>query len=185
MDLRVQKTLRDFRSAFIELCKEKRADKITVKELCERALINKATFYTHYKNLDELIIELEDECVSEITGSIDFIDLFFTDTEQFLLKLWASYQKHPNGYFLLQGRRGWDLLTLLLEALRRSIYQARPGIAGAPGIDIALTYMIYGIAAVAPLHRTEPLAARAEQAGRATAAVLREYGLIDGEKEEA
>jgi len=179
MDLRVQKTLRDIRGAFAALCKEKKLDAITVKELCERALINKATFYAHYENLDELIIELEDEYISDITGSIDYADLFFTDTERFLLKLWASYQQNPNGLFLLQGRRSWDMLKLLLEALRRSIYQARPEIANEPGIDMALTYIIYGIAAVAPLHRKESLAARAKEAGRATEAVLRAYGICE------
>ena len=178
MDLRVQKTLRDIRSAFTSLCKEKKLDKITVKELCERALINKATFYAHYENLEELVIELEDEYISEITGNIDFADLFFSDTEQFLLKLWASYQKNPNGLLLLQGRRSWNLLQLLLDAMRRSLYQARPDVADTPGIDMALTYMIYGIAAVAPLHRKETLEARAKEAGRATAAILREYGII-------
>ena len=179
MDLRVKKSLRGIRNAFAELCKETSIDKITVKALCERALINKATFYAHYENLDELIIEVEDEYIRNITGNIDFAGLFFTDTEQFLLKLWASYQKNPNGYFLLQGRRGLRMLKLLLDALRRSIYDARPDMANTPSVDMALTYMIYGIAAIAPLHRQESLEDRAKQAGRATAAVLREYGLME------
>jgi len=178
MDLRVQKTLRDLRGAFFALCREKRPEQITVKELCERALVNKATFYTHYHSLDDLVVNLEDEFVSEITGSMDFIDLFFADTEQFLLRLWAVYGKNPDGQLLLRGRRGWDLLGLLLETLRRSIYKARPELSGDPGIDMALTYVIYGIAAVAPLHKKETKEARAKQTGRATAAVLREYGII-------
>ena len=182
MDLRVQKTLRGIRDAFAELCKEMSLDKITVKALCERALINKATFYAHYENLDELVIEFEEEYVRSITGDIDFADLFFTDTEQFLLKLWASYRKNPNGYFLLQGRRGLPMIKLLLDALRRSIYDARPDMANTPGADMALTYMIYGIAAIAPLHRQESLETRARQAGRATTAVLREYGLMEASR---
>ena len=177
MDLRVQKTLRDIRAAFLSLAHEKKIDQITVKELCEHALINKATFYFHYKNIDELIIELEDEYVNQITGDIDFAELFFSDTEQFLMRLWQSYRKNPNWVLLLNGHRSWHLLNLLLETLRRSIYQARPGIKNISGIDIALTYMIYGVAAVAPLHRGETIEERAKQAGRATAAVLREFGL--------
>ena len=178
MDLRVQKTLRDIRETFLSLCREKKIDKITVTELCERALINKATFYSHYENIDELIIELEDEYVKDTTGGIDFADLFFADPEQFLLKLWGEYRKNSNGILLLNGKRGWDLLNLMLEALRRSIYQVRPDIKNIVGIDMSLTYMIYGIAGVAPLHRNETLEERAKQAGRATAAILKEYGIL-------
>ena len=45
-DLRVQKTIESVKSAFDELVLEKDYEKITVKELCERARINKKTFYT-------------------------------------------------------------------------------------------------------------------------------------------
>ena len=179
MDLRKQKTLRGIREAFISISKEKRIDKITVKELCERALINKATFYAHYDNIEELIIEFEDEFIKDITGEIDFAELFFTNPEQFLLRMWQSYRNNPNGVFLLSGQRGRYVLTLLLEALRRSIYQARPDIKKTEGIDIALTYMIYGLSGVAPLHRNVTVEERAKQTGRATVAVLREFGLYN------
>lgn len=43
-DLRVQKTIESVKSAFHELILEKDYEKITVKELCERARINKKTF---------------------------------------------------------------------------------------------------------------------------------------------
>ena len=48
MDLRVKKTERAIRKAFYELMLEKPIPKITVKELAERAEINKTTFYAHY-----------------------------------------------------------------------------------------------------------------------------------------
>jgi len=175
MDLRIQKTLRNIREAFIGLAKEKPMDDITVKELCERALINKATFYLHYENLNELIVMLEDEYVKDITGEIDFAELFYTDPEQFLLKLWQSYRVNPNGAFLMRGRRGWDLMNLLIESLRRSIEQAHPDIKNIPGADIALTFCVYGVSSVGPRYRKLSLEERAKQAGRAIAAVLQEF----------
>jgi len=178
MDLRIQKTLRNIREAFIELAKEMPIDNITVKELCERALINKTTFYSHYENINELIILLEDEYVKEITGEIDFADQFFTNPEQFLLQLWQSYHINPNGIFLMRGKRGLDLLKLLIESLRRSIYHANPKMKNIKGADIALTFCVYGIASVGPLHRNETLEERAKQSGRAITAVLKEFGLF-------
>ena len=52
MDLRQKKTLAAIRTAFLELLGKKPLEKITVKELAEKAQISKATFYT----LDRVLI---------------------------------------------------------------------------------------------------------------------------------
>ena len=51
MDLRVEKTERGIKNAFIELRSKKPLEKITIKELCELACINKSTFYSHYRDI--------------------------------------------------------------------------------------------------------------------------------------
>ena len=58
-DLRVQKTIDAIHKAFEEMICEMNYEKITVKELCERARINKKTFYRYYKTLDDLLSELQ------------------------------------------------------------------------------------------------------------------------------
>ena len=58
-DLRVQKTLAAIRGAFEEMMLEMPYGKITVTELCNRALINKKTFYRYYATLDDLLGEIE------------------------------------------------------------------------------------------------------------------------------
>ena len=60
-DLRVVKTIEGIKKAFEELICEKDYEKITVKELCGRARINKKTFYTYYDTLDALLAELQAE----------------------------------------------------------------------------------------------------------------------------
>ena len=47
-DLRYIKTEQAIRKTFHELLQEKDISRITVKELTERAEINKTTFYAHY-----------------------------------------------------------------------------------------------------------------------------------------
>ena len=47
MDIRVKKTKRAIQKAFVALLREKPIEKITVKEIAERAEINKTTFYSH------------------------------------------------------------------------------------------------------------------------------------------
>ena len=43
-------------------------EEITIKELTERAMINRKTFYLHYETLDDLLKELQNEIVSSFTS---------------------------------------------------------------------------------------------------------------------
>lgn len=47
-DLRIIKTQKSLCNAFLELLSEKRFEEITVNELCEKALVRRATFYKHF-----------------------------------------------------------------------------------------------------------------------------------------
>ena len=74
MDLRIKKTKRAIRSAFAELIKEKPMEKITVKEIAERAEINKTTFYAHYETVYELAQETVAEVISQINTAQNLLD---------------------------------------------------------------------------------------------------------------
>lgn len=47
-DLRIQKTYKALCDTFLNLLSEKRFEEITVNELCEQALVRRATFYKHF-----------------------------------------------------------------------------------------------------------------------------------------
>ena len=51
MDIRIEKTRQSIINAFIELRSHKELERITIKELCEKAQINKSTFYAHYQDI--------------------------------------------------------------------------------------------------------------------------------------
>lgn len=52
------------RDSLIELMKEKPVSKITIKELCENADINRTTFYAHYTDQYDLLQNIEEETLS-------------------------------------------------------------------------------------------------------------------------
>ena len=60
-DLRVVKTEEAIQKAFKEMICEMDYENLTVKELTERARINRKTFYLHYESLDELLLKLQEE----------------------------------------------------------------------------------------------------------------------------
>ena len=57
-DLRVTKTLEAIDTTFRAMMLEGGYESITVKDLCERARINKKTFYRYYETLDDLLAEV-------------------------------------------------------------------------------------------------------------------------------
>lgn len=74
-DLRVVKTKKAILKAFAELLSEKNIDDITVKELSERAMINRKTFYNYYKGVYQIVAEIEDEVVRAFDSAVKGIDL--------------------------------------------------------------------------------------------------------------
>ena len=48
LDLRIQKTHKSLIEAFLKLLEEKRFENITVNEICDRAMVRRATFYKHF-----------------------------------------------------------------------------------------------------------------------------------------
>ena len=57
-DLRVTKTLEAIDTSFRAMMLESGYEAITVKALCERARINKKTFYRYFETLDDLLAEV-------------------------------------------------------------------------------------------------------------------------------
>ena len=56
-DRRVQRTLQSLRTALLELIKEKDYDEISIEEITERANVGRTTFYLHYKDKEDLLME--------------------------------------------------------------------------------------------------------------------------------
>lgn len=51
-----------FKNALMDLLKEKGSiNKVSVRELCDRAELNRSTFYAHYQEPNDLLIEIETE----------------------------------------------------------------------------------------------------------------------------
>jgi len=71
-DLRLVRTRSNLRRALLELLSTDQFDKITVKKICDTALINRITFYKHYEDkvqlLNDTMLNLKDNILSKIPG---------------------------------------------------------------------------------------------------------------------
>ena len=62
---RVRKTKRAIRNAFAALLAEKDVNQITVKDIADRADINRKTFYNHYRGVYQVMDEIENSIVDD------------------------------------------------------------------------------------------------------------------------
>ena len=74
-DRKTRYTKMVLQDSLIELLKEKPISKITIKELCEKADINRTTFYAHYTDQYDLLRKIEEETLSWVKdAAIRLID---------------------------------------------------------------------------------------------------------------
>ena len=65
-DRRWLKTKKAVKTALVELMSEKDISQITVKELAQKADINRKTFYTHYTSIYDISDEIENEMIQNL-----------------------------------------------------------------------------------------------------------------------
>ena len=70
MDARVRYTKMMLKQALLDLMQHKPVNKITVKEVCARAEVNRATFYAHYSDCFDLLACMEDELFAQFEQSM-------------------------------------------------------------------------------------------------------------------
>lgn len=65
-DRRVRYTKMVLKESFIKLLEKKDISQITIKEICEDADINRATFYAHYTDQYDLMHKIENELIENV-----------------------------------------------------------------------------------------------------------------------
>ena len=59
------------KAALLELMQKMPFEKITVKAICERAGVNRGTFYSHYSDIDGILADLEDYMSGELLLKVE------------------------------------------------------------------------------------------------------------------
>ena len=64
-DPRVRYTRSIIQTAFLELLRQKPVEKITVREICDKAEINRSTFYKHYQDCYDLLDKIKEDVLRQ------------------------------------------------------------------------------------------------------------------------
>ncbi len=98
-DPRTRYTQMIIKKAFGELLQQKPVNKITVREICERAEINRSTFYKHYSDCCDLLDKLKEEALTQLDGLM--ADLEGTGTMPVLMTILETMKNNANTFNLI------------------------------------------------------------------------------------
>lgn len=120
-DLRIIKTRKALKETFLDMRREMPLEKIRVRELCKRALVNKSTFYNHYEDIYQLSEEMENDAIREFLDRFEAKDCFLSDPQRFLSEMPAAFDANMK---LLDPlfRDRFDAAFLKLEQQLKKIY---------------------------------------------------------------
>lgn len=145
MDRRVKRTRGRIINAFLALRAKKNIEKISVKELCDQADINKSTFYTHFKDIYDLTDQLERQTAADIISGIGHPEYIFSQPAVFTRELYyACLSQASLTHILFSGNRENLLVVRLEEGLKQTVYEMYPELRENAAADILFTLEIYG-----------------------------------------
>ena len=154
-DLRIRRTQKFLQEAMIELITEQGFDAITVGDIAERAMINRATFYRHYQDKYDLVAKIFEETADQL---VENLRPFHKDTPQsapenpqeIWIQLFSHVAEHARLYRALLGKNGssWfaarmreHIAKLMLEGARQQEQHAGPRHTSQPAIPQELPGM--------------------------------------------
>lgn len=74
-DKRVIRTKKAIKAALFRIMEEKDISSISISELTKEANVNRRTFYTHYRNITDILDEIEGDLVEALSRLVRSIDL--------------------------------------------------------------------------------------------------------------
>lgn len=105
---RVKLTKKMIKDAYIELLEINPDKRLSITEICQRADINRSTFYMHYEDVNQLVKEIEDEILNQIPYP-DLSDGALSKKEQYLELLQGTFE------YIKENKKQFILLLSQLD----------------------------------------------------------------------
>lgn len=145
MDIREVKTKRNITNSFLELRSKKPLEKITIKELAEKAEISKATFYLHYHDIYELSEQLQQEVILKIIDLVEDPDAFLNDMVAAHRTIQDAFIANKSLINILFSDSQESALAILLEReLKNSIFKKHPEFKSDAALNAKFSFFIMG-----------------------------------------
>jgi AcrR family transcriptional regulator len=113
MDRRQLRTKQLLRSTLIQLMEEKKLEGITVTDITSRADINRGTFYLHYKDVPDMLEQIQNEVFEKISEKVKQMDptevrIFAAKGEPYpvAVLIFEEFKRHADFFRVIFGPNG-------------------------------------------------------------------------------
>ena len=124
-DLRVIKTKKILFDSLLKLMKNKNFEKIKISDICEESLINRSTFYAHYEDKYELLIDLFEEQKIALLKKLENNEniIFSKEYMMELLNILIDHIDDNRETYsaILTNNRDGILIDFLIDAIERDV----------------------------------------------------------------
>lgn len=127
-DLRVKRTHKMVIEAFIRLVEEKGYDNVTVQDIADEAMINRATFYAHFKDKQDLYEQIFEIAINAFTSVLDLEQLVHGNRIKVkqiiaaLTNIYKNIQERKTFFLTIMDGSSNELLRKKLEELLYNKY---------------------------------------------------------------
>jgi AcrR family transcriptional regulator len=150
-DLRVRRTRKLLQEALMELTVEKGFAAVTVRDITERAMVNRSTFYRHYVDKYDLLEQYMTRLGESVSEAAAIVEKANPGTPEKvppgLLVLIKHVQEYADFYRIMLGQNGDPLFTQRFRQMSENRYRHLFTLFGgesdpkAPPIDMKLNYI--------------------------------------------
>ena len=119
-DIRILKTKGKFRRALLDLLSVKSLNQISVCEICQKAGVNRNTFYAHYTSAEELMKETETAFTANLIDSIRIKGEYITSIKTLMDVVLNFAKNNRDMCVLLFSGTSSDLMTDILNEIYAS-----------------------------------------------------------------
>lgn len=115
-DLRVKRTNKMIIDAFIHLVEKSRFEQVTVQDIADEAMINRATFYAHYKDKQDLYETIFDYALTAFTSVLNPAELVkgnlikVKHIELVMTKIYSNIQENRKFYLTIMDGSANEIL---------------------------------------------------------------------------
>ncbi|MGE7718302.1 TetR/AcrR family transcriptional regulator [Priestia megaterium] len=154
VDLRVLKTRKAIKEAFLMLIQTKGYERTTIQDIANKAMINRNTFYLHYVDKPDLMENLCHESIEELTVCFNMEvkdqDIHAIDKELFISsldKMFKAIEANIVFFRTMLSQNGQSNFSIRLkEALKDFILSGNDD--HNPKMKVGLEYIISGLVGV-------------------------------------
>lgn len=154
VDLRILKTRKAIKEAFLTLIQTKEYERITVQDIAKEAMINRNTFYLHYIDKVDLMEKLSQESINNLDTclGLDKMDLSKLDQAMMasmLSSLFKAVESDIDFFKIMITQSGQPCFTTYLkEALKKQILAGMGDYYHDQKMNVSLEYMVSGLVGV-------------------------------------